>query len=446
MTSASGQRRRHTSGPYLRATVITSERSADVVLPTDQPVVELMPGLMEILSYDAVGMACVLHSTSGATVQAQRSLRHAGLRDGVVLHLLPEHEAPAEPAVADLLDLLEAERPRLGWSDEARAWTLSILGVLLVLCGFTLWTFAPGADSLLRSIASAAALWLGSALAAALGARPAAWCGAVAGGLAAGVVLVSPDLAVGTQAIEAAAALLLMIAALGWCTGQYSASVVAGVTWLAFASAAASVWAVTGNVAQTGAVVLALAAITIGVLPRVALSLSGVFTLDAAVTSGREVPRVNALGAITQAHASLSGAVVVCAIAFSGGGFVVARYAEGNRWAWALVGLALVGWVARCRHFPLATERAVMALSGTVVVIGMAWGAVEVDPSLRVAMAVACLLCGAALVASDSLRPSSLSAALWRRWVQRLEAVAVIATPPCLVGLFGVYADLLATF
>ncbi len=444
MKTPTQQRRRHPTGAYLRATVVTSERTADVVLPTDQPVIELMPQLVELLSYDAAGMACVLHSASGAAVPAQRPLSQAGLRDGVVLHLLPEHEAPADPVVADLLDLLETERPRLGWS--ASAWTLSSLGVALVLCGLALWALAPGADSVNRIGLSAAALWVGSALAAGAGLRPAAWCGAAGFGLAAAAFVLAPEVGVDVEALGAAVALLSMIAALGWCTGQASASAVAGATWVLFVCVALSVWAATGDVTQTGAVVLTLAAITIGVLPRVALSLSGVFSLDAKLAAGHELPRVNAMGVIWQVHASLTGAVAVCAIAFAGSGFVVARYAEGEPWAWALVVLVLMGWLARCRHFPLAIERAVMALSGGVVFVGIAWGAVEAEPSQRFAVSVVCLLVGATLVASDSLRTSSLSAAIWRRWVQRLEAVAVIATPPSLIGLFGVYADLLATF
>ncbi|MGB3827785.1 MAG: EsaB/YukD family protein, partial [Ornithinimicrobium sp.] len=173
------------TGPYLRATVRTAERTLDVVLPTDQPLAELMPGLMELLSYNAEGMTCVLHDPSGVTVLTQRPLSHAGLRDGVVLRLVAEHEAPSEPVVADLLDVLESERTPSRWSARSRAWTVSSLGVLLVLCGMTLWVLAPGADRPWRLAAGAAVLWTGSALAATLGARPAAWSCAGAFGVAA---------------------------------------------------------------------------------------------------------------------------------------------------------------------------------------------------------------------------------------------------------------------
>ncbi|MGB5950931.1 MAG: EsaB/YukD family protein, partial [Ornithinimicrobium sp.] len=122
-------------GPYLRATVLSDRRRLDVVLPTDQPVAEVLPALLDLLGVCVPGTVSMLHTDAGQRIDMDRSLRQSALLDGAVLHLVPVREAPAEPVVTDLIDVFETDDYAGRYGPAAQQWLLAAGGATLFVLG-----------------------------------------------------------------------------------------------------------------------------------------------------------------------------------------------------------------------------------------------------------------------------------------------------------------------
>ncbi len=441
-----------TTRPYLRATVMSSQQALDIALPTDQAVADLMPGLLEVMSTstatftatDASGY--VLHTPMGHVIDLERPLAGAMLRDGVVLRLVAEREAPAEPIMSDLLDLLESEPPRSRWTVSATQWTLACAGMSALGLAAGLWVGMAGSAAWPRLAIVATVAFALSAVSTSLGQRPVAWASAATGVTAAGlgVALGAPSLSV--AAAWGCGVVLCAIVAVGWCHGRLRSTVTAALTWIALVGVAGSSWLAGADLILTCATVATASSLIVGILPRAALGLTGLLSADAQVATGHAVSRRDARVVVDQAHHALAGAVATCALGYGISGCVLAVTANLNPWALGLITATLVSWLARVRHFPLITQRAVICAAVGVVCAGLCLGVVAADAELTWWVAGICLGVGSCAVAAGSLSLSSVAAAVTRRWVHRLETIAVIATVPCLIGLLGVYADLLETF
>lgn len=437
-------------GPYLRATVMSSRRALDVVLPTDQVVADLMPELLKVMGLDTASSteasSCVLHTPTGYVIDPERPLSWATLVDGVVLRLVAEQEAPAEPIVSDLLDLLESEAPHGRWTAEASQWTLACAGMSVLGFAAGLWVVSTDAATWPRLVIVAIVAFALSAVSAFVGRRAVSWVGCAAGVLAAGlgVGLGAPTVAV--AGAWGCAVVLCALAATGWCHGKWRSTLTAALTWLGLVGVAGLSWWSGANLGFICAIVATASSLTLGMLPRAALGLTGLFSNDAQVASGGVVSRRDARTAVDQAHHALAGAVAACALGYGGSGCVLAMTADVNPWMLALLGATLVSWLARTRHFPLTRQRVAICSAVVVVAGGLAFGVVAADVDLRGWVTLICAGVGSCLLAAGSLKVSPVAAAVIRRWVQRFETMAVIATVPCLIGLLGVYADLLETF
>jgi hypothetical protein len=97
----------------------------------------------------------------------------------------------------------------------------------------------------------------------------------------------------------------------------------------------------------------------------------------------------------------------------------------------------------RTRAFPLAVQQMALWLA---VLAGLIAGLVR-QPHLD-RLSVAGILTGLALLVVILVvaRPVSHQRAFWRRAGNVLEAVCVIALIPLLLGMFGIYRDLLGAF
>lgn len=434
------------ASPYLRATVMSPRITLDVVLPTDQAVAHLMPGLLELMGSEATADGPVLHTSTGHVIDPELPLAGAMLRDGVVLRLVAEHEAPTEPIVSDLLDLLEAERPRWQWTPQAQQWTLAVLGMSVLVFAGGLWVSTVDAQTWPRLAIIAVATLAFSAFSAAVGNREGAWVSAgfavPTAGLA--VVLGSPTSA-GAWA-WGAAVLLCAIASAGWCHGQWRATLMEAMILGVLVGAAALSWLAVKDATVTCAVVATFASLTLGVLPRAALGVAGLLTADAQVLAGRAIPRRDARVLVDQAHHSVAGAVATCALGYAVAGFGLSVTAGMNAWSLVFVAATLAAWIARIRHFPLIAQRLSMCGAILVVGVGLTVGVFAADAHLRPWVIAICACVGVCVMAAGSLNLSAVAAAVLRRWVQRLETIAVVVTVPSLIGLLGVYADLLRTF
>lgn len=449
-TALTGASVRSFAGPYLRATVMSSQRAVDVVLPTDQAVAELMPGLLDMMGISADtaidARGCVLHTPTGHVIDPERPLAGAMLIDGVVLRLVAEQEAPSEPIVSDLLDLLESESPRGRWTAEATQWMLACTGMSVLGLAAGLWVMTADAAAWPRLAIVAIVAFALSAISASVGRRAVSWVGGAAAVLAAGlgVGLGAPTVALATA--WGCTVVLCAIAATGWCHGRWRSTLTAALIWMGLVGVAGLSWLLGANIGLTCAIVATASSLTLGMLPRAALGLTGLFSTDTEVASGRAVSRRDARTVVVRAHHALAGAVVTCGLGYGVSGSALAVTANLNPWALGLLAATLVSWLARIRHFPLSGQRVAICAAVVVVVGGLAFGVVAADVDLRWPATLTCAAAGSCLLAAGSLSLSPVAMAVIRRWVQRLETTAVIATVPCLIGVLGVYADLLETF
>jgi hypothetical protein len=108
------------------------------------------------------------------------------------------------------------------------------------------------------------------------------------------------------------------------------------------------------------------------------------------------------------------------------------------------VGLAVIIVSAlRTRAFPLATQQMALWLAVLAGLLGGLLGQPRINGP-----AVAALLTGISvlIVIMVLARPASHQRAFLRRVGNAIEALAVIALIPLLLGMFGVFSDLLEAF
>ncbi|CAL9585474.1 type VII secretion integral membrane protein EccD [Streptomyces albus] len=146
-----------------RLTVRTPTRSMDLAVPSDVPVVDLLPA---VLAYGGDDLAengidhggWVLQRLGGEPMDEERTLDSYDLRDGETLFLRPRIDALPEVHLDDLVDGISTtmqERPH-GWSALASTRLLRGFAVTALLAGAVILAL-PGGSSGLRALAAAAA-------------------------------------------------------------------------------------------------------------------------------------------------------------------------------------------------------------------------------------------------------------------------------------------------
>ena len=126
-------------------TIVGPESRADLVLPANVPLAELLPDIAKILGV-AIGPDQVipnprLYTPLGPGLNPDRSLAEQGIRDGALLMLRDASEAPPPPVVEDLVEMvatvLDERRDR--WTGEsARQLARVLSGVWVVAAGLSL--------------------------------------------------------------------------------------------------------------------------------------------------------------------------------------------------------------------------------------------------------------------------------------------------------------------
>jgi type VII secretion integral membrane protein EccD len=432
---------------FTRLTIIGTERKAELVVPSDEAIGRLMPRLMELLEEPngSVARPLTLVRATGEQLDVAMTAADQSLLDGELLRIVRADDAPPPPEVADVTDVLgESLRDRAGlWSRQGREVTGAIaLGVLAVV--ITLLT--PAGILLLTGVYFV--LVVGAAVAGRLGWR---WGSVALTAMALGVVLAgcwptSTRADLGALAVPTA---LTIATILGWLAlrfgigiGLNTRPVMLG-SYLGVGLAAVPVLLILVGVPAEGAVAIAaaVAVIACGVLPRVALASSGLTGLDDQVLEGHPRRRDDVELTVNDAYRMLSWAAVAVAIPLAVAPALL--LASTNPWAVAAGALAVVITALRTRAFPLTVQQ--MALWAAVLVATIA-GLLR-QPRLD-DLVVAILLAAVAVlvVILVMARPAAHARAFWRRAGNLVEALAVIALIPVLLGVFGVYADLLGSF
>ena len=434
---------------FTRLTVVGSARKAELVVPDDESLGGLIPRLMDLLEEPTgpVARPLALVRSTGEQLDAALSAAQQDLADGEQLRLVRADDAPPPPEVADVTDVVgDSYRDRPGlWSSRAREG----LGAV------TLGAAAYLAVSLVRptSTVGLVGVLAGTAVAVVLGRTGHRWAALAVTAAAAGAAApVSAILLTATPAPAPAgllgwaglsAVLVWLVLGFGVGAALGERAVVAGCAVGGVLAGLPLLLAGLGLGADRAvAVGAAVAVVTCGLLPWYALTTSGLTGLDDQVLAGRPSRRSTVLRTVDDAYRSLDWSTFGTAVALAGTATWLT--ASADPWAQAL-GLAIVTVVAlRTRAFPLGLQQVPLVAAALVATTG--W--VLSRPQSLAAAEIAALLAAAAVVVAVAVgvRPAPHQRARLRRWGNLLEAVAVIGLLPLLLGVFGVYGDLLGAF
>jgi len=441
---------------FTRLTVVGASRKAELVVPNDESVGALIPRLMDLLEEKAGSVArpLTLVRSTGEQLDASLSPAEQQVTDGELLRLVRQDEAPPPPEVADVTDVLaDSHADRRGlWSDTFREATGAVgIGGLSLAAAWS----AAGADAADLLVWVLAALVVVAVIAGRMRARWVTHAGTAA---AVGVslplaVALSDDFTGGALADAPAgaavaftallaAALAQGVLALGLGVGRGRRPALSG-GLLGVALSALPLLVARLGVGATEALAIGgvVAAVVCGLIPWYAMSVSGLTGLDDQVVEGRQRRRDSVLLTVNGAYRTLSW----CAFAVAAPLAACASALTVSLDVWAAsLGVAIAAITAlRTRAFPLAAQAmALWAAAGIVVLAGITG-----SPMLPRGAEVP-LLAGAALVTAVlvGVRPAQHQRASLRRLGNFMEALAVIALLPLLLGVFDVYTDLLGAF
>jgi ESX secretion system protein EccD len=200
--------------------------------------------------------------------------------------------------------------------------------------------------------------------------------------------------------------------------------------------------AASGLGAQRAAAIGATAAVVAcGLHPRYAAAAAGLTALDSAVLGGRLWRRNDVRRGVDRAYSTLTWSV--CGIAWTLAATSGVLLGSMDGWA-AGLGVAVVTVTAlRTRGFPIAVQQ--MALWAAVLAGLVVGGFGRMGPEPRDVVAGLAAV-GIAILVLTLARPPAHTRAALRQLGDALETVAVVAMVPLLLGLFGVYSDLLGAF
>lgn len=432
--------------PFVRLTVVGEKRAADVVLPSSLTPSALLPDLMDLLEHDGDVSRYGLFTVTGRELTSSTPLAEHRLRDGQHLRLLPIQDAPAEPIVHDVVDRIVSARRALLWNSRTSPWVLGFFTAALMLVGA--WFF-PGARETPWLVLGAFLLL--SAAVGVTGAMELAWCYF---GAALLVAMVGPTFTFAphtpVSSVLAAwwiPAALAFIVTLGVLTKRLRSALTSATVLVALVAVAWGSHALGANRVQTGGILAVVSLLGIGVVPRIAMSGSGLYALADRVAEGEKwtVSRVDS--AVAETYSALTGALVVLCAALALGLSAMAPALRLDIFTLATASVVALAALLRTRHFPLAVHR--LVLPGAVLAAATAITSHLTLGSHKAAItagAVAIILAMAVLVMPLLATSSRVRQAQGRKAAGIIERLCVLASVPLLVGIFGVYSDLLRTF
>ena len=433
---------------FTRLTVIGSARKADLVVPNDEAVSGLMPRLMELLEEPtgSVVRPLTLVRATGEQLDVGLTIADQQVSDGELLRLVRSDDAPPPPEVADVTDVLgESLRDRAGlWSTSARELAGAVaIGIL---------SCAAAGQLPIRPVLIVTAVFALSITAAILGRVVTRWIcvaltSAALGVAAAAVWRLGTGLGLSSW-LQVSAAILGFIA-LGWiCLGLgYGQGLGSRPAWFGSLvgvplSALALIMVTLGSAAEQAAAIGAAVAVAVcGLLPRLALAASGLTGLDDQVVEGHPRRRDNVSLTVNDAYRLLSWVTFAVAIPIAVTSALL--LASDDPWTVGVGLVVIIVTALRTRAFPLAMQQ--MAL--WFAVLGGLLGGLLGQPKLDGFSVAAILIAISVLVViMVVVRPATHQRAFLRRVGNAVEALAVIALIPLLLGMFGVFSDLLEAF
>lgn len=436
-----------------RVTLIGSNRHVDLVMPSQEPVGALLPQILDLLDDQPKSdvAAKVLLAPGGYEIDDGDSLAAAGVTDGTVLRLHSSADAPPAPVVYDVTDTVVAESGHVAgrWTTHWRDIAAGIFAAAgLWAASLFLIPGGPGSAGPWVLLAEAAVLLI---LGAALGAGRAVPVAVGSSLVGAGWLMGGSGIAYGPwagpqQALLLGALTAATLTVLGFVVergrGFYSGALVLAVllaTWLVAALFTS------GQIAASS-IAAAATVLVLGLLPKFALSLSGLAALDDRRSQGTLIGRRDALTAIAAAHQTLVLGAVLCALSLAAGLWLLGQDTQNQAWTLPLLLALTLATFLRALSFPLAAQRLALYAAASTGVIAFANSVVRLSPELFWLVGVLVLVISLVVGATLLIGLPAHVAARFRLAAKRFESLSILATIPLLMGLFGVFAQLLETF
>ncbi|MFJ3528624.1 type VII secretion integral membrane protein EccD [Streptomyces sp. NPDC090132] len=438
-----------------RVTLVGERRRADIVLPSDTPVGQLLPDILQLLDDRAASRPLTrqLITSDGSALPHDSTLASAGIGDGAVLRLVRAHAAPPAPVVHDVTDLVadSLDLQAWRWSPRARragaGATTVVFAVIAALLARREFPLAALAGAL-------AVVTLALVVAGALVAR----LGRGNRGLATALLFVSAGLAVLTAWTAAdaydwsgalrlaavAGAVTVSLALLGFFSPLGRGGLIGATATAALTVVWESVAAVEPDPARLGAVMAVVSVVLLGVLPRLALMASGLTALDDRRSGGASVSRHDVGNALAATHRGLALATLAISVSAAAAGWLLTLADRPTVWTVLLPSLVAVVLLSRARAFPLVAEVVTLFVAAAVLLVRlvMLW-AEQSGGAGPVAV-----LCAAALLPLLALavEPPEHVRVRLRRTADLVESIAVVGLFPLAIGVFGMYGQLLNKF
>ncbi|MFB6784188.1 type VII secretion integral membrane protein EccD [Streptomyces sp. NPDC056352] len=438
-----------------RVTLVGERRRADIVLPSDTPIGQLLPDILQLLDDRAASrpMTRQLITSDGSALPHDSTLSSAEIADGAVLRLVRAHSAPPAPVVHDVTDLVADDLDLQAWRWRPAARRASagvatvgfaVVAALLARQEFELGALAGALVAVTLVLLAAGAL--------------VAKIGQGNLGLATALLLASGGLGIltawtaadaydwpGTARLAAVAAALVVVLLL---LGYFSPLGRGGLIGAAATAAITVVWeaaaAVQSDLSRLGAVMAVFSVVLLGLLPRLALMASGLTALDDRRSGGISVSRHQVGNALAATHRGLALATTVTAVSAAAGGWLLTQADRPTVWTMALPSLVALVLLSRARAFPLVAEVVALFAASAVLVVRL----VMVWMHHSGGAGPLAVLCAAALLPLLVLavQPPEHVQVRLRRMGDLVESIGVVGLFPLAVGAFGLYGQLLNKF
>jgi type VII secretion integral membrane protein EccD len=429
-------------------TLIGRRRRVDAVLPSDEPLGGLMPDLLQLVGDQAAPTPHVRQvvTTSGEVLSDQLSLREAAVLDGAVLRLVAAEDAPPVPVVHDVTEEVadDTDSRSWRWGPGARRWsaTVALVVLLATAAGLTRTLSAPGlVVAVLAVLLAVGGVALAVAVSEPLGSAIVLAAGAV-GAVAIWTASESGAWPVAARWGAVAAVVALVLVALGNVSPLGRGGVIGGATILLLVVcwAAGALAGLGGE--KLGAALAVASPLLLGVLPRIAMTASGLTGLDDRRTRGAEVQRTDVRAALDRAHLGLVLAVIAAAGSSALAGILLVM--SPGRWTVPLALVLAAALVSRARSFPLAAEAGAVLGAGLLIAVALMVGWAGQGGSVGPLLVVLAL--SAMVTLALTFDPPEHVRTWLRRAGDAVEASAVVVSVPLALGVFGLYGELLGTF
>ncbi|WP_327263710.1 type VII secretion integral membrane protein EccD [Streptomyces sp. NBC_01232] len=438
-----------------RVTLVGERRRADMVLPSDTPIGQLLPDILQLLDDRTASrpMTRQLITSDGSALPHDSTLATAGVADGAVLRLVRSHSAPPAPVVHDVTDLVadDLDLRAWRWRPSARRGSAGVATVALTVTAALLARREFALESLTGTLA---ALTLVLMAAGAVVSR----IGKGNLGLATALLFASGGLGVLTAWTAAdaydwsgiarlaavAAALVLTLVLLGYFSPLGRGGLIGAVATAVITAVWEAVAAVQDDPSKLGAVMVLLSVVVLGLLPRLALMASGLTALDDRRSGGTSVSRHEVGNALAATHRGLALATIVTAVSAAAAGWLLTLADKPSVWTVTLPALVAVVLLSRARAFPLVAEVVALIAAAALLLVRlvMLWIEHGGGAGPLAVLGATALLPLLAL----AVQPAEHVQVRLRRTADLIESVGMVGLFPLAVGVFGVYGQLLNKF